>query len=142
VKRASLPAVAVAVASLVACGSGGRTADNVYALDEFRAKFEVAVPGSPAEVAAVMPKVSEEMELSIERAQTPFLLYRGIRLSVGSLWYRVDVLPVADHPEHSRVRVFAVPVLEAHSDTDETIAKPGELAARIVAQVVRSKGAR
>jgi hypothetical protein len=76
----------------------------------------------------------EDLDLSVETASSapgqPWVLHRGMRLADPALWYRVDVTPAAANA--SVIRIYSVPVPEQFSDTQETIAKPGALAMRIV----------
>lgn len=107
------------------------------AIPASEAKFVVEAPCSVAAAQDAVGGAAQALELDIEEAAQkpgdPWVLRRGPRLVDPALWYRVDISPAAGAQGAALIRVFAVPAPSNFTDTQETIAKPGSLAMRIVA---------
>jgi hypothetical protein len=71
-----------------------------------------------------------------------FVLYRGMRLDTGGVYFRVDIQPLPDNPGMSGVGVIAVPLSTKVGETHETLSKPSELAYRIVTLALATGSAR
>lgn len=126
---------------MLVSGAGGcgvvRDTEDVKALPEAAAKFEIEAPCAPNAANALVERAGEPMELEVtaasERPGDPWVLSRGPRLVDVPLFYRVDVLP-GGSSDSAIIRVFAVPKSRMVGDTRETVSKPALLAMRIVAE--------
>ncbi len=119
-----------------ACGLN-RGVKDVKAIPASDVKFAIEAPCTVSAAQAAVERAAEALDLSVEEASRgpgdPWVFHRGPRLVDPPLYYRVDILPVADRQRAAEVRVYAIPSPRLFVDTQETIAKPGALAMRIVA---------
>jgi hypothetical protein len=124
---------------LPSCFKVTRNADDVKAiqLSASTASFAIATPCTIAAAQASIPIVAESFELEVEEASdepgAPWIFLRGARLHDGPLYYRIDVVPTGGDRNNASLLIIAIPSSMGVSETQETIAKPGALAMRIVA---------
>ncbi|HMG57295.1 MAG TPA: hypothetical protein VK601_27535 [Kofleriaceae bacterium] len=104
-------------------------------------QIDIPVERQVEQVTRVVAAAGAEMELSVDETPTAdrssWLLSRGPRLETGGLYYRVDLARTAT--AGTRVRVWSIPKSPRVEATHETIAKPGELAFRIVTLALGSR---
>ena len=100
-------------------------------------RFAIEAPCTVPAAQSVVEAAASELELDVEEASQapgqPWVFRRGMRLFDPPLLYRVDIVAAAERQDAAVVRVYAIPVPSNFIDTQETIAKPGALAMRIVA---------
>lgn len=113
------------------CGPMTRNAAHMRMLPAEAAVFEMPVGLPSTALAAKLPEVAKAMALSVEEREPSWVLYMGPRLNDGPVWYRVDL--VAVNAQSTRIRIWGAPSSLLFDHTRETIGKPGELAARLVA---------
>lgn len=129
----------VLLSAVPACGMT-RGAEDVKTLAVSEAKFVIEAPCTPASAHAAVEDAAQAFELDVEERSEkpgdPWVFGRGPRLADGPLYFRVDVAAAADRQGVAVIRVFATPASRGLGDTQETLAKPGALAMRIVAACV------
>jgi len=124
---------------LPSCFKLTRDVDDVKGLplSASTASFAIATSCTVAAAQASIPLVAESFELEVEEVSNepgaPWIFLRGARLHDGPLYYRIDVVPTGGDRNNASLLLFAIPSSMGVSDTQETIAKPGALAMRIVA---------
>jgi hypothetical protein len=120
-----------------------REASDMRALKQAQARFSVPAPCAPTAAQGAVERSGADMELSVESESSapgePWVLSRGKRLADPELLYRVDVTAVKGNPNASRITIWALARPLNITDTQETVAKPGELAMRIVAACTQTR---
>lgn len=126
----------VLLSAVSACGMT-RGAEDVKTFPVSEAKIVIEAPCTPASAHAAVEGAARAFEFDVEESSQkpgdPWIFRRGPRLADPSLYFRVDVAAAADRQGVAVIRVFATPVSRGLGDTQETLAKPGALAMRIVA---------